>query len=266
MRRFLFCLLIYIAGLSQIATAQAVQSFSPNAAPVQLSVSTTSSRVALPTSGPTALVVNTGLSTAYLAFGNSSVAATTSGIILNPGCTAAFNVNGQPYLAAITSASTASLSITTGSGLPTLPVSECTVTAGSASATAPTVTSGTSVQLSTDLHGSVRFLQVAADGSTLDVTQPQTIQGNQIATTTTAQYTVSTSAVQLFAVSSALHHKGICNTSASVPLYYGFISGVTTSTGMYLAPSACRIFEMSVPTSVVYGIAASSITITTEGW
>lgn len=126
MRRFLICLLFLFASAAS-AAAQTVQPFSPTAASVSLSVSSVSSRVALPSSGPTALVVNTGAATAYLNFGNSSVAATTSGIILSPGCAAALNANGQSYLAAITSASTTTLSVATGSGLPTLPNSGCTL-------------------------------------------------------------------------------------------------------------------------------------------
>jgi len=125
MRRFLIFLMLCVAGLSGHAAAQSVQSFTPNGGPVSLSVSNSSSRVALPTSGPTALIVNTGANTAYLAFGSSSVTAATTGILLSPGCSTAFNVNGQTYIAAITASSTTTLSVTSGSGLPTLPNSGC---------------------------------------------------------------------------------------------------------------------------------------------
>jgi len=126
MRRFLSSLiLIFLATVA--AAAQSVQPFSPTATPVTLAVTASSARVALPSTSPTALIVNTGSNAAYIVLGNSSVVATTSNLLLNPGCPFAHNSSGQTYLAAITATSTTTLSISTGSGLPTLPNSGCVI-------------------------------------------------------------------------------------------------------------------------------------------
>lgn len=131
MRRILAALFA-IAALAllgpSVALGQATSSFSPTALPASLSVSTSSSRVAFPSPGPTALIVNTGVNNAYLAFGSSSVAATTGGFLLGPGCSTAYSIAGQSYMAAITASSTTTLAVTTGAGLPTLPPNNCTQT------------------------------------------------------------------------------------------------------------------------------------------
>lgn len=140
------------------------------------------------------------------------------------------------------------------------------VSGASVDTASPTRTPGTQSPLSVDNNGSVRAIQMNPDGTPIDTTLPQTIQGNQIGTATTSQVAVSTSAVLLFASGTSVHHKGISNPHASVPLYYGFSSGVTTGTGMYLAPGGYRAFDVSVPVGDIYGIAASAITVTVEGW
>lgn len=122
--------------LASPAFPQTTPSFSPTALPASLSVSNSSARVAFPSPGPTALIINIGSSAAYLNFGGSTVTATTGGYLLGIGCSMAYNVSGQGYIAGITASSTTTLSITTGSGIPSLPPNNCTQTV--------TVTSGTS--------------------------------------------------------------------------------------------------------------------------
>ena len=117
-------LALFLAG--QPAQSQTTPSFAPTALPASLSVSNVSARVAFPSPGPTALIVNTGSNVAYLNFGSSTVTATTGGYLLGVGCSMAYNVSGQTYVAAITASSTTTLSITTGSGIPSLPPNNCT--------------------------------------------------------------------------------------------------------------------------------------------
>ena len=117
-------LALFLAG--QPAQSQTTPSFAPTALPASLSVSSSSARVAFPSPGPTALIVNTGSNVAYLNFGSSTVTATTGGYLLGVGCSMAYNVSGQTYVAAITASSTTTLSITTGSGIPSLPPNNCT--------------------------------------------------------------------------------------------------------------------------------------------
>jgi hypothetical protein len=126
---FLFLVLAAALAAPAPVAAQSSPSFSPTGG-VALSVSNSSSRVAFATPGPTALIINTGSNAAYLNFGGSGVTATTSGYLLNPGCSVAYDVSGQGYVAAITASSTTTLSVYTGSGLPTLPPSGCTSSGG----------------------------------------------------------------------------------------------------------------------------------------
>lgn len=132
MRR-LAALLLFVLAAAIAAPAPVIAQSSPSFSPtggVALSVSNSSSRVAFATAGPTALVINTGSNTVYLAFGGSGVTATTSGYYLGAGCSVAYDVNGQGFVAAITASSTSALSIYTGSGLPTLPPSACASSGG----------------------------------------------------------------------------------------------------------------------------------------
>ena len=85
-----------------------------------LTAATTTSSVALGSVGPTALVTNNGSVTAYINFGGSGVTATTSSYPVNAGQSVAFNNGSNTYIAGITGASTAALSITTGTGLPAI--------------------------------------------------------------------------------------------------------------------------------------------------
>lgn len=154
MRRFYALMLVaLLAALPATAIAQATQSFNPTALPAALSVSNSSSRVAFPSAGPSALILNTGSVDSYLALGGSGVTATTSGYLLKAGCALALNVNGQGFIAAITSASTTTLSIWTGGGLPTLPPTACVQTVTFSGGTIDTITNPVGVK--------------GADGSTI---------------------------------------------------------------------------------------------------
>lgn len=85
-----------------------------------VSATTTTSRVALASVGPTALVTNNGAVTAYINFGDVTVTATTSSYPVNAGQSIAFNVGSNTYIAGITGSSTASIAVTTGTGLPAI--------------------------------------------------------------------------------------------------------------------------------------------------
>ena len=93
--------------------------FQPGAAyATPLAVSTSSSRVALP-SGTTVIVYNTGATAAYVQLGGSSVAANTANDVIPAGGWSAFGVGSNAYLAALTSSGTTTLNVSGGSGLPT---------------------------------------------------------------------------------------------------------------------------------------------------
>jgi hypothetical protein len=91
--------------------------FQPTPAYTSLSVSTTSSTVALPL-GTMVVVYNTGFNTAFVTLGNSSAAATTSNDLIPPNGWMAFAVGPNTFLAAIASGPT-TLTLSGGTGLPT---------------------------------------------------------------------------------------------------------------------------------------------------
>jgi hypothetical protein len=191
MRSFLRSLILAAFFLlpPALALGQATQSFSPTALPASLSVSNSSSRVVLPSPGPTALIINTGSNAAYLAFGSSSVTATTSGYLLSPGCSVAFNVSGQTYVAAITASSTTTLKITTGSGLPTLSPNACLQTV---TVTAGTITTVTTVGTITNPVG-----VKGSDGSAITSTSnPFPTTATPLATSASGVAPVVSSAVE----------------------------------------------------------------------
>ncbi|ARN82161.1 hypothetical protein [Methylocystis bryophila] len=90
--------------------------FAPNGNTTQLSVSTTSARVALP-AGVTVMVYNTGAQPAFVAFGGSGVVATSAGDEVPAGGALPFAPGGATYIAAIAASGGTSLNITGGSGL-----------------------------------------------------------------------------------------------------------------------------------------------------
>jgi len=98
--------------------AATLSGFQPGSAyATPLSVSTTSSRVALP-AGTVVVVYNTGAAAAYVQLGGSNVAATTSNDVVPAGGWMAFDPGTNTYLAAITASGTTTLNVSGGSGLP----------------------------------------------------------------------------------------------------------------------------------------------------
>ena len=95
-----------------------ISGFQPTPAYSQLSVSTASSRVALP-AGTVVVVYNTGSNAAYVTLGGSSVAATTQNDVIQPNSWMAFTAGSNAYLAGIASSGTTALNISGGSGMPT---------------------------------------------------------------------------------------------------------------------------------------------------
>ena len=92
--------------------------FQPTPAYSPLSVSSTSSRVALP-SGTVVVVYNTGSNPAYVQLGGSSVTATVGNDVIQPNSWMAFTVGSATYLAGVTSSGATALNISGGTGMPT---------------------------------------------------------------------------------------------------------------------------------------------------
>ena len=99
-----------------MATAP-IASFAPTAA-VELAVSTTSSQVAIPTTGtPTiALVTNLGIQPVFVALGTSSTVTVVagSGVVVMPGQPLALTIGANTNLAAITLTGVAGINIAVG--------------------------------------------------------------------------------------------------------------------------------------------------------
>jgi hypothetical protein len=85
-----------------------------------LSVSNSSSRVALPTGDDTVLVANSGSTDCYVKLGSASVIAATTDLFVGSGRAITLATGSATYLAAITAASTTTLQIAQGVGVPAL--------------------------------------------------------------------------------------------------------------------------------------------------
>ena len=107
------------SGASVVHTVE-VTSDIPSSAP--LAASTSSATIPFPSTGQNlyALVTNNGPATAYAAVGNSSVIATPAGIPLLPGVPVPVPQGLSTNIAAITLTGTASITVTSGSGVPTV--------------------------------------------------------------------------------------------------------------------------------------------------
>lgn len=92
--------------------------FTPGGTYASLSVSGSSSRVALP-AGLVVIVYNTGTNPAYITLGGNTAVATTGNDVVSPGGALALTVGANTYLAGITASSTTTLNISGGAGLPT---------------------------------------------------------------------------------------------------------------------------------------------------
>ena len=123
----LFLLLAYAAhgqslpGCATGTQCVTIQGFNPTGV-ATLAASSVSSTVAFPSTGSNlyALVTNNGRATAYAVVGNSSVVATPAGIPLLPGVPTAIPQGFSTNISAITLSGTASISIVSGSGVPTI--------------------------------------------------------------------------------------------------------------------------------------------------
>lgn len=107
----------------------------------------------------------------------------------------------------------------------------------SASASAPSLTSGQPVALSTDLYNAVRVLLMTPGGVAIDPTQPQPILNYQSSSASTNQVSCASTAggTPLLAANSSAKKRQLTNTSATLTVYVGPPT-VTTATGMPLLP------------------------------
>lgn len=83
-----------------------------------LSVSTSSSRVALGSASATTIITNTGGVAISVKLGNSSVTAATTDTLIQPGTAWVFATGSNTYVAAITASGTSALVASTGTGSP----------------------------------------------------------------------------------------------------------------------------------------------------
>ncbi|MGZ3398164.1 MAG: hypothetical protein ACXWKX_03285 [Caulobacteraceae bacterium] len=113
-----------------------------------LAVTTSSARVALPSADTTVLIRNPGAVSVFVRFGGSSVTAATTDFEIPAGWAFAFNADVNTYVAAITGSGSATLSVSTGTGIPALVASSSGGGGGSTNLTgvngvAPSVGTGT---------------------------------------------------------------------------------------------------------------------------
>jgi hypothetical protein len=129
-----------------------ITGFQPTPAYTSLSVSTTSSAVALPL-GTMVVVYNTGFNTAFVTLGNSSAAATTSNDIIPPNGWMAFAVGSNTFLAATAGSGTTTLTLSGGSGLPTGGANSGGSLVQATSSTVINIASATTMQLVAGVSG-----------------------------------------------------------------------------------------------------------------
>lgn len=86
-----------------------------------LSVSSSSGRVAMVGGGPEAVVTNYGSVAAFVEFGTVAVVATTASTCVLPGTSVVFSIPGSldsnTYIAGITASGTTSIQVSTGQGV-----------------------------------------------------------------------------------------------------------------------------------------------------
>ena len=141
--------------------------FQPTPAYTSLSVSTSSSTVALPL-GTVVVVYNTGFNTAFVTLGNSSAAATTSNDVIPPNGWMAFAVGPNTFLAGIVTSGTTTLTLSGGSGLPSGANGGGNLIGLASSSTAINISSATTTQLVAGVSGKKIYVtawDVMAGGS-----------------------------------------------------------------------------------------------------
>lgn len=118
MKRFLLSSFLLLASLSPLSAQQGQQALQP-LGQATLSVTTSSDKVALPTSsGVTSWLYNSGSATLFFKYGTSTVTAATTDFPLPAGACVAYSSSPNTHIAAITSSGTATLRITQGVGMP----------------------------------------------------------------------------------------------------------------------------------------------------
>ena len=116
--------------------------YSPAAYGSTMNVTSASSRQVLP-AGTTVVVYNTGTNNAYVTIGNSSVVAALNNDVVFPNCWITYSVGSSVDIAAITSASTTTLNLSGGSGLPAGGCAAVLTGASTVTANQGTATGGT---------------------------------------------------------------------------------------------------------------------------
>jgi hypothetical protein len=132
-----------------------------------LSVSNSSSRVVLPAPpfGTIVTVINIGANEVFVAFGSSTVSATTSSESVPPSAARCFSVSSQTYVAAITASSTSTLRISQGVGPCDVAIGGGSVSSGTAGYLAYYAGTGSTVsqeQFATLAQGGLGGSQAAA--------------------------------------------------------------------------------------------------------
>lgn len=95
-----------------------IKTFAPNGSDTAtLAAGTTAARVAIDPNSSQVRVVNDGAGTAFIAFGDVTVTATTSRLPVRSGATEVFTKGAAGYVSAITVSGTANLYFTSGEGL-----------------------------------------------------------------------------------------------------------------------------------------------------
>lgn len=231
--------------------ASAVSSAFTPTGEAALSVTTTSDRVALGSSGPTALVINTGANTTYVEFGGALVVATTAaGTPIPSGWGMTFDIGAATHLAAITAFSTSTLTASTGTGMPDL-VGGSAVSGGST--TNLTAVGGAAIALGQAAMAASLPVVIASNQTAVPVA-PQAIAtgGATYLNIAAGQATtvVKASAGTLYAI--VLNSAATANNTTVV---YDNASGAGTVIGRPAATTA------TVPTTLTYGPAGAAFAL-----
>ena len=256
--------------------AATLSGFQPGAAyATPLSVSTTSSRVALP-AGSVVVVYNTGAAAAYVQLGGSSVAATTSNDVVPAGGWMAFSVGSNAYLAAISSSGTTSLNISGGSGLPT------GAGGGGAGASIPTGSAGSPNAAVVSVQGVAGGVPQPVSGTFWQTTQPVSLAslpalaagsstigsvGVNNSPVAPASFAISQASITTTSSSAALAARtGAVGTGridvtiynlGSATAYLGNSTAVSAATGMPILPGGSYTKRT---TAALYAVTASGST------
>jgi len=244
-------------GVISGSLSTTLSGFQPTPAYSQLSLTTTSSRVALP-SGAVIVVYNTGSNVAYVTIGGASVAATTGNDAIQPNSWMAFTVGSNTYLAGITSSGTAALNISGGSGLPT---GAGGGSGGGGSSAITTWASGTLGAMAT--YGTSPGAVLVPGVNAYVTNQPTVTTTPKTGSFTISGCSVTTSSAQCLASGTATNHVQVQNTSASasVACSWGGAAALNSSGSFQLAAGQSAIWgpnTSGVPSAALNCIASSA--------